>query len=235
MPPAVTKPAEVGFAEFTAQLISETFQAVVRSLVQQEKEVMDMERITALEPADFARLYITDDILRAEIIRLFPSKEGKETESSIDPGSLYTLQDEKQAEDPPVFILTGYRITGKDVEKDRETGNLKISKIGYAHIKESIQSMLAASYRDTLLLMFQKGVPRVMVDHGKINTKLSFYLTNVIEKGEETKPNLPATFISKPSLPRLTVKPVSNRTPEFLGLKVDVIGEVEITFKTISI
>lgn len=47
--------------------------------------------------------------------------------------------------------------------------------------------------RDTLLLMFQKGVPRVMVDHGKINTKLSFYLTNVIEKGEETKPKLPAT------------------------------------------
>ncbi|MEW5949475.1 MAG: hypothetical protein AB1711_08715 [Thermodesulfobacteriota bacterium] len=235
MPSPITKPAEVGFAEFTGQLITETFQAVVRSLVQQEKEVRDMEQIAALEPADFARLYITEDMLRAEIICLFPSKEGKETESSIDPGSPYTLQDEKQAEDPPVFILTGYRITGKDLEKDRETGNLKISKVGYAHIKEIIQSMLAASYRDTLLLMFQKGIPRVMIDHGKINTKLSFYLTNVMEKGEETKSKLPAAFISKLSLPRLTVKPVSNRTPEFLTLKVDVIGEVEITFKTVTI
>lgn len=235
MPSPITKPAEMGFAEFTGQLISETFQAVVRSLVQQEKEVRDMEQIAALEPADFARLYITEDMLRAEIVRLFPSKEGKETESSIDPGSPYTLQDEKQAEDPPVFILTGYRITGKDLEKDRETGNLKISKVGYAHIKEIIQSMLAAGCRDTLLLMFQRGVPRVMVDHGKINTKLSFYLTNVMEKGEETKSKLPVAFISKPFLPRLTVKPVSNRTPEFLTLKVDVIGEVEITFKTVTI
>jgi hypothetical protein len=232
MPTAITKPTEVGFAEFTAQLISETFQAVVRSMVQQEKEIREMERLTALGIEDFARLSITEDILRDEIIRIFPSKEGEDTESSIEPGSIYVPQANGQAEDPPIFLLTGYQVTKDDVKKDRETDKLRINEDGYSRIKEKIRLMLAANYKDTFLTMLQKGMPRVLVDHGRINTKLSFYLT---EGKEEVKPKPTMTFISKSALPRLTVKPVSNRTPEFLSLGVNVIGEVEITFKTISI
>jgi hypothetical protein len=232
MPTAITKPTEVGFAEFTAQLISETFQAVIRSLVQQEKEIRDTERIAALELEDFARLSVAEDTLRAEIIRLFPSKEGEDTESSIDPGSIYLPRANGQAEDPPIFILTGYRITKDDVKKDGEEGKLRISGEGYARVQEKVRLLLAANYKDTIETMLQKGMPRVLVDHGRINTKFSFYLT---EGKEETKPKSSTTFISKSAFSRLSVRPVSNRTPEFLGLKVNVIGEVEITFKTISV
>ncbi|MEW6326883.1 MAG: hypothetical protein AB1487_04730 [Thermodesulfobacteriota bacterium] len=232
MPSPVTKPAEVGFAEFTGQLISETFQAVVQSLAQQEREIRELERLVSMELPDFARATIAEDVLRAEIIRLFPSKEGKEAESSIDPGSLYTPRDEKQAEDPAIFIQTGYLVTEEDIERDAQTRRFKITSKGYGHIKERARLSLAAAYKESLLALFQKGMPRVLVDHGRINTKLSFYLT---QKTEETKPKVSSSFIYRASLPRLTVKPVSNRTPEFLTLKVDVIGEVEITFKTISI
>jgi hypothetical protein len=232
MPTAITKPTEVGFAEFTAQLISETFQAVISSMVQQEKEVRDTERLTALGLEDFAKLSISEDTLRAEIIRLFPSKEGKDTESSIDPGSIYTPPTDKQAEDPPIFLLTGYQVAKEDVKKDGETGKLRITEDGYGHIKEKVRLTLAANYKEIIATILQKGMPRVLVDHGRINTKLSFYLT---EGKEEAKPKLPLAFISKSALPRLTVRPVSNRTPEFLTLTVNVIGEVEITFKTISV
>lgn len=232
MSTAIMKPIEVGFAEFTAQLISETFQAVISSMVQQEKEVRDTERLIALGLEDFARLFISEDTLRAEIIRLFPSKEGKDTESSIDPGSIYVPQVNGQAEDPPIFIIASYRVTKDDVKKDRETGKLRITEDGYGHIKENVRLMLAASYKEIIATMLQKGMPRVLVDHGKINTKLSFYLT---EGKEGVKPKPSMSFISKSTLPRLTVRPVSNRTPEFLTLTVNVIGEVEITFKTISV
>jgi hypothetical protein len=226
-----TKPSDMQFAEFTGQLISETFMAVVQSMLQQEKEIREMESMALMELEDLARIAVTDDMVRAEVLRLFPSRTGQENQSAVDPEVPYLSAQQDRKEDPPVFLLTGYQITKGDIEKDPVGRGYRITDLGYGHIAWAVRLLIALIYRQGLLSTVQRGIPRIYVDHGRVNTKLTFTLTDRKQGNPSQKPSL---FKGAVRLPGLAVRPVSNKTPEFLGLRVDVIGEVEITFKTIS-
>jgi len=228
------KPTEVGFADFTSQLIYETFQAVINSILDQEKEIREMERIASLELEEFSRQVISDETLRTEILRLFPSKEGQDqVESCIDPGSVYIPQKgEEAAEEPPVSSLTSYKVTRSDIRRDNTIRGYRITKDGSTRISETVRQRLAMSFKDILLTTLQKGIPRIFVDHGRINTKLSFNLT---AQENQTESRTTGGLATRSLFPRLTVKPVNNKSPEFLTLRVNVVGEVDITFKTITL
>ena len=75
--------------------------------------------------------------------------------------------------------------------------------------------------------MIRHGIPRVMVDNGHINSKLFFQITSAA--GNTTSAS------SGESLPRLTVRPVNIERPEETRMTVNMVGEVDITFKTVSI
>ncbi|PKP58668.1 MAG: hypothetical protein CVT88_06915 [Candidatus Altiarchaeales archaeon HGW-Altiarchaeales-1] len=220
------KPTELGFAEFVSQLISETLQAVITSMIQQEKEIRELEEGASLNIDGFAERFITDDVVRNEILRLFPSDEkGK---SSVDPNAPYTPPD-KNTENPPIYSIIGYRMSKNDFNEGK--GIYIITDDGYKNIYDAVKILLATRYKDVMSNIISRGVPRVVVDHGKINSKISISLrSETTEKKEEKN-----TMLIKPFLPVLRVQPINNRSPEFLGLNVNIVGEVEITFKTITI
>jgi hypothetical protein len=79
------------FAEFASTLISETLNAVISSILTQEKQVAELEQQATLSPEEYARENLTDEIIRTEIMQLFPSINGGFGKSSIDVGEPYML------------------------------------------------------------------------------------------------------------------------------------------------
>lgn len=219
--------SELGFSEFVSLLVTETLDAVIASLQEQEKRVVELQQSLFYTPAEFGKRYLTDEIVRAEILRLFPSPEGTEGKSAVDAGASYQPAREKQNEVPPIFEMTGYRMAKGDWEKLIK--EIVITQKGYENIANAVRESLASSQIESLRVLTARGLPRVYVDNGHIKAKLNFRL----EEQENKTSSKSASLINKPVGGRLFIQPINTRGPEFLTLKADVTSEVEVTFKTI--
>lgn len=204
--------SELGFSEFVSKLITDVMDAVISSLLDQEKKVAELKESMFLNPADFAKRYIPEQNIRSEILALFPDVKGTEGKSSVDPGAPYEISKEK--EEPPIFDLTGYRLTKGDIEKGEQ--GLIITKTGYENIMSAVGERLAKQHQEHLMTLLKNGIPRIYVDNGHILAKLNFKMEEQMNKMS------------------LRVSPLNTRGPEFLTLKADITSEVEITFKTIT-
>jgi len=220
----VIKPTEAGFAEFIALLISGTMDSVVTSLCEQEKKVTELEQCSRLSPEEFQHYCMTENQVRAEVIRYFPDPSGREGVSAVDTGEPYRKKTGDEREDPPVFTLTGYEVQKRDLEKG--PSGLRFSQEGHNAITGAVGAMAAAQKLAALQTIVSRGIPRVYIDQGKIAAKMMIK----VEEGTGSA----GTRSAHPPLKNLIIQPVSISRPEFLSLKTDIISEVEITFKTIS-
>lgn len=237
---------EVEFAQFTAALISDTLDAIIAAQLGQEEKVRELQEMAGLDVARFAEETITEGDVEIELARLFPSTERAH---SVMPGSPYIPSASGREEDPPVFSATGYTMTEADCQRFDE--EYVFTDAGYRHILSHVRMGLAAKQLENVLQLVRRGIPRVVVDHGRINTKLTFHLSQAQKaessattsiggiKGSGTtylkRSSALLSQISRPLVPlKLTVKPADLRRPELMRLSVNLVGEVEITFKTIS-
>ncbi|MGD6934629.1 MAG: hypothetical protein ACQCN5_10525 [Candidatus Bathyarchaeia archaeon] len=229
MATSIAKATELGFAEFASTLISETLNAVVTSILTQEKQAAELEKQTLLSPEEYAKENLTDEIVRAEIMRLFPSSTGKEEKSAVDVGEPYTVSKET-GESPAINEKTGYKIAKTDVTPSTQN-MLYINQTGYNNIYSAVRLTLAAQHLALLRQVIARGIPRVYVDNGHIKSKLMLRLEN--QSPATTKAATTGSRIASLSLPKLIAQPVNATKPEYLTLKADVLSEVEITFKTV--
>lgn len=97
---------------------------------------------------------------------------------------------------------------------------------------DEVRVALARDKQQLLQAMLARGLPRVLVDHGRVNAKITLSL----DEGTAS----PAAATRASALPtglatrRLRVAPVHVRGPEFLRLKADITSEIDITFKTVT-
>jgi hypothetical protein len=225
MAASIAKATELGFAEFASTLISETLNAVVTSILMQEKQAAQLEQQSLLSPEEYAKENLSDDIIRAEVLRLFPSATGKADKSVVDTGELYIVG--KETEEPAINKKVGYKINKGDVTPSQ--GKLLINEIGYTHIYAAVRLTLAIQHLNLLKVVIARGIPRVYVDNGHISSKLMLRL----EVESSAPANTTGSRISGLGIRRLIAQPVNANRPEFLTLKADVLSEVEITFKTV--
>ncbi len=216
---SLTSPSDVGFAQFTAALITQTLDAVISAQLAQEERARRLQETAGMTPAQFAQEAITSEDLEAELARLFPSDQYP---NGIRPGTAYISASTDKIEDPPVLSRTGYTMKAGDWVP--QAGGLAITEAGYNNILTHMRLALAADRQVNLLQMLRRGIPRVIVDHGRVNAKLFFQFASGTE----------APKLGTAILPRLAVTPVELRRPEVSRLTVNVVGEVDITFKTIS-
>ena len=214
---------EVEFAQFTAVLIGDTLDAIIAAQLGQEEKVRELQEMAGFDVAQFAEETISEEDVEIELARLFPSPERAH---SVMPGSQYIPSAPGKEEVPPVLSATGYTMTEADWQRTDQ--GYVFTEVGYRHILSHVRMGLAAKQLENLLQLVRRGIPRVVVDHGRVNTKLTFHLS----QAQKSAPLMP---ISRPLAPfKLTVKPADLRRPELLRLSVNLVGEVEITFKTIS-
>ena len=228
MATSIAQATELGFAEFASTLISETLNAIITSILIQEKQAAQLEQQAKSTPEAYAAENLTDDLVRAEVIRLFPSATNAENKSSVDVGEPY-INGKEAEESPAIFSKIGYKITKEDVTGQR--GKILITDTGYRNIFAAAKLTLARQQLAVIIAVVARGIPRVYVDNGHITSKLTLRF--------ETNTTAPKTVASTGakiaglSLRKVFAQPVNPNRPEFLTLKTDVLSEVEITFKTV--
>jgi len=239
--PVTPEPIQVGFAEFVAKLIAEVLDALVSSHLEQEKRISELGAAAAMTPEEFAERFITEDQIDEELKQLFPG-DSETHPSAVYVGAPYRPKSEEDSERPPVLLELGVvlqpgdytkkkgdcRLTASGVQKIRNAARLKLSQLNY----RSLQDLL------------RRGVPKVVADGGRINAKLTYELVEAqaAKKAALHPAGSPAqraplpVFVPSGALAnlRLMVRQADERAPQVQNLKVNVFGEVELSFKTIS-
>jgi hypothetical protein len=228
MATSLAKATELGFAEFASTLISETLNAIVTSILNQEKQAAQLEQQAVLSPEEYANENLTNVIVRAEVIRLFPSSTGNADKSAVDAGEPYVSAKETE-ESPAILRKLDYKIVKGDIASS--SGKQLITSSGYAHILAATRLALAEQHLSVLKVVIARGIPRVYVDNGHISSKLTLRF-----EADTSAPASLATTgsrIAGAGFRKIIAQPVSANRPEYLSLNADILSEVEITFKTV--
>jgi hypothetical protein len=255
----IVTPIDVGFAEFMAKLISEVFDSVVSSQAEQEERLAEMASAAAMEPSLFAESYISAEEVDALLARLFPPRaEDADQISSIYVGAPYIAGGDAKTESPPVLVELDLTLqNGTDYRLHRRRRRVELLAAGVARIRSQAALVLAEARQEGLGRLLERGLPRVLVDSGRVNGKLTFQLVQQADAaGDNSAPtgdNSTATgtafahlispdlfkprlaFASAKILPkaRLLVRQADERAPQS-GVVSNIFGEVEITFKTVT-
>ncbi len=260
---ALETPIEVGFSEFVAKLVSEVFDSIITAQGDQEERNAALLTAAELTAEQFARQHVADQEVNAALSELFPPrKEDGERQHTVYEGSLYAPAGGDGKESPPYQELAGVSLEKKDV-KEREQGFFVLTASGVEKIVTAVRLRIASGRVLIMRQLAVRGLPRVVVDSGRINAKMTFRLLSTEEPAPKAdngtvrdvravRPLSAATMASLRLQPtdlrsivgipkaailpdvKLLVRQADERAPETSQVKANVFGEVEITFKTVS-
>lgn len=229
-------PSANGFAEFVAQLIADTFAAVVESQADQELQLAELAAAVALDEQRFAEEVVEDEAVEARLIELFPTDDEKRPHA-IHSGAPYD-PGEKGDESPPIRATLGLQLERQHIRISRR-GERFLNDRGVAAVQQAVRLELAEAQLSAFRLMAARGVPRVLVDSGHIRAKVTFEITEQKSKRTPVAPLVLGRSVKAFSRPqllpgRIMVRQADERSPQVTNSKIDVYGEVEVTFKTIT-
>lgn len=236
-------PNELGFAEFVAKLISEMFGAITSAQLDQEKSMVELSLAAEISLDEYAARYVTEDQIESELIRLFPS-DSVEQPSTVYEGAKYTPAIRRRKEYPAIKLTIGVELEESDYDQAGRQHALNAS--GMAKINSKLSLQLAADQQFAIQQIMKRGVPRVLADAGKINAKLTYEVITEEEAGNVDRVKRIASPLTRlpgqhllaaaPALSKfhLVVRQADERAPQTSNLKVNVFGEVEVTFKTVN-
>lgn len=240
-------PPDLGFSEFVAKLISETFTAVVESTLEQERRYGELAGAAALPLEDFAREYVDDSEVKALLRELFPPPTRRSTrvrelpeDSAADAGQPYTPGTGRRSENPPLLDALGIEVEPEEVEDGLISTRLA------ERVQQAARLQLARSEWLMARAVVSRGVPRVMVDSGHIMAKQTYEVVSASEPEDqrETTGVVPPTLrvgprslalerVLRPTIrPDLLIRIKSPRATEPTS-ESSIYGEVQVTFKTV--
>jgi len=230
-------PVDLGFAEFAAQLVAELQEAVNSAQSEQEAQRAELAARAAMGVSQFARRFVANNEVDAELLRLFPVRARKGT--AIAAGRSYRAAGAKHAETPGIESKLRIKLSTRDLRK--RGGRLAFTARGVATVREAVRLQLAEMRLKALRQTVTQGIPRVVVDSGRINVKLTFRLIDLDKLG--TRPNgaiVPlkplagsASTGDRLTRLRLIVRQVNEDTAPAAPTAASGIGELDLTFKTI--
>lgn len=183
------RPVDLGFAEFVATLLSETVESVVASATDQEHRHAELRSLARLDVSNFAQTHVG----QVEIDQLAVQLLGRE----ISAGAQVLTKAEQQ------FLgvelkdgdLDGRRLTEQGSERVRDTLSLTIARERQAALREALD----------------QGIPRVIVDQGRMVAKLSMQVVAAVDDGPEEEPGPSSTA-------RPGTSPVGSLQPGFFEI-----------------
>lgn len=163
---------ELTLAEFVGKLISETFQAVISSMVDQVRQQGAIIAGTELELAEFALQFISDNDVEEHLSALFPCRDDSHAHA-IFKGATYQPARNDLVEKPAIMELTGYKMEKADF-KSPQGEKCQITEEGVKKIKSAVRMNLAEDPQKALIALMRQGVPKIIVDSGRILAKVTF-------------------------------------------------------------
>jgi hypothetical protein len=241
--PDAPSPLDMGFAEFTAKLIAEVFEAVAASSADQEQRHADIVKAASLTAEEYASRMVTPEQTEKELARLFPAGQAGRAHAVL-AGAPYRPQGRSGAEEPPVAATLGLKLKTGDFAATPD-GRFELTAAGADKIRAASSLRLAEASLAGLQRLVARGVQRVVVDSGRVNAKLTFQVVQTDDARVDTgihlaTPLKPLGDLPGISLPqalsnvRLVVRQADLRNAGAGPEQVNVVGEIEITFKTIA-
>jgi len=101
---------------------------------------------------------------------------------------------------------------------------------------EHLRMKIAKERLEAVKEVYRRGVPYILVDHGKITVKLAFYASPQESSQTQERSAKPASEFSAAVRPeavplKIEARVVNERNVEALGREAGAIGEIEISFK----
>jgi hypothetical protein len=174
---------------------------------------------------------VPEQEVESEFQRLFPVRqEGAQRKRMQGIPYKPAIPEKGQEEAPPIKRLTGYEIKGQDVEGGCITAEAE------RRIKEHLRKRIATERLDAVKEVYRRGVPYILVDHGKLNVKLAFYTTPQGSSQTQERTPTPTAEFARSVRPeaismKIDVQVVNERNVEVLGREAGAFGEIEISFE----
>ena len=246
-----TRLPDIQFPEFTAKLITDTFDALIAANLRQTESYISL--ITSV--GEGLTKYINDtkdDIGGDEILQFLakvvpPADEDEENNGTklIDGGTI--------TEDEGENLKTALKVTTDieaDIVPDAAGGTITITPDAYSKILEAVAERIAANKYAILEKMVQQGILRLVVEKGLIETRLSFsthassfyqakstnYNRGTYNSRRKSRSSGIAALFGKYSSATtrnsLTVSTAEKVDQDTTGSSVNIFGRVQINFKT---
>jgi hypothetical protein len=157
----------LGLTEFVAKLIEETFNAIALSAQEQAERDAKFTAAVKLTLDEFIDKHVSDVEIDLKLEEIFPSSTGN-TGHAIYAGAPYSEGDETQKENPPIFAELGLKLSDGDYRGG------KLTDQGVVTIRAAAKIAAGQSLYEAFRTMVGRGIPRVVVDKGRILTRLTF-------------------------------------------------------------
>lgn len=157
--------------EYVSDLLLNVFDGLLMGELEIERRLLEVKNSLNLSNEDFIDKYITDDVVRREIIDMFPI-QGQADKSKVDVGNEYVPVTDVIKESPKIRLFTGYNMKNEIDYNENATGKQIITQKGYDNIFDTVRNNLLITRRTVLREYINKGVPSFMINDGKVTSKV---------------------------------------------------------------
>jgi len=172
-----TELGEIGFPEFTAKLVNDTFDAMVSSMVRQEQSYADLLEKVAMDLEEFASKTVPEHQVQTWLDSHLGTKNGKNPveQGKLSKDDVETIATALEKSHSKKFVANNL----PGVKED--SGSLSYSELDSIsddqknNIKKCVRLVIAKPRMEALEELVEKGVVRVVVDDGTIHTDLDFH------------------------------------------------------------
>ena len=205
----MTDSTNLDLTEFVTKLIHDTFNAVTISSKEQAETYFELTKLAALDFDSFKNKHIQAADIDDELARLFPvsapaSADSPDQLHDIIAGRPYQWNAEQHSENPPLMDELDYKVS------DDQKGSDYLLEETVTEIRMLVQDKLARQHYQSFKEIVRRGIPRVIIDSGRILAKISLKSieqetetpnntepTEATEAARERRSNLNATVLNR--------------------------------------
>lgn len=156
--------SDLGFAEFTAKLISDVFDAIVSSNIRQQEAYAELLERVSMSAAEFEGEAVADADIAEYLAENFPGASGS---TSLVDGHEVTADEEAK-------LSRLFDAQATELELQLPAAGDTLAQSDVDDIEAMTRRKLATRRLDALRELVESGVVRTVVETGRIETRLDF-------------------------------------------------------------
>ena len=240
---------EIGFPEFTAKLITDTFDALVSANMRQTESYIELVQSVSGTLIEYINK-TADDISGDELLQFLSQVVPKDADSD-EPTTKVAVGETLVAAEADVLNNALELPAGSGVANDNKVaaaGDLDQGE--FDAILNAVANRISASRYDFLKEMVKQGILRLVVEDGLIETRLTFsaYASSFYQKnstsynrtnykrrskaGTGSLLSLFGNYSSRTSRTSVSIRTSKETQRDISGSRVNIFGMVRINFKT---
>jgi hypothetical protein len=245
------------FVEFTAGLITGTFDALIAATVKQMEAYAALVKDLAKTVSEFSQENITDAEVFNYLVQRWPNPRWNSgTANAPEPLTRVSVEYKWNSTGAPAGESTAFmqdvaalitQLKASDTIKEPSGADAKLGSDDVATIKSLVRKLIGANLMDHLRAMAREGMARIVVTDGEILTKLTFQMTGTeIQQSVKTQYDRLSANASlsagarapwgsvraNAGVGKLSVRTVNEQSFDKSTMSGELIGQVRIHFKT---